>query len=143
VTTVAGRSTTLGGSAIRLAEGVVRWLQTGLRDPDLFGDDLFVDLSLPHWRLQGEGADAAFRLREHSHPYPGTVTVGLLEPTPRGFVMAFEERWDAEGQRWYSREMMHCTVRDDRIRELGIYCTGDWDEQLQRRHRDQVRLARP
>lgn len=143
MTTLAGRPTSVGGAELRLAERVVRWLETGERVPDLFGEDLFVDLSLPHWRLQGEGGDAAFRLRESSHPHPGAVTVGLLEPTPRGFVMSFEERWEAEGQRWYCREMIHAAIRDDRIRRLDVYCTGDWDEDVQRRHRDQVRLVRP
>jgi hypothetical protein len=143
VTTVAGRTSLLRGTELRLAERFVRWLETGVRDPGLYADDLFVDLSLPQWRLQGEGADAAYLRREDSHPHPGTVTVGLLEPTPGGFVMAFEERWDAEGQRWYCREMIHAAVRGDRITRLDVYCTGDWDEAVQRRHRDQVRLVRP
>ena len=37
---------------------------------DMFAADVFADLTLPHWRVQASGADAAFRLREDSHPHP-------------------------------------------------------------------------
>ena len=39
----------------------------------------------------------AFRLREDSHPYPGKVRVEGLDRTSRGFLLQFEERWQAEG----------------------------------------------
>jgi hypothetical protein len=143
VTAVAGRTLALKGEEARLAETFVHWLETGVRPDDLFADDIFADLSLPHWRLQAAGPDAAFELREHSHPFPGRVTVEALDRTARGFLIAFEERWDAEGQRWYCRELIHCTVTGARVSELAVYCTGDWDEAVQRRHAEQVRLIRP
>ena len=143
MTTVADRAATLRGDNARLAEATVRWLETRERPDDLFADDVFADLSLPLWRLQAEGTDEVFGLREASHPYPGTVTVSGLDRTSRGFLLAFEEHWDAEGQYWYCREMMHCLVSDGRISGLSVYCTGDWDESLQGRHADEVRLIRP
>ena len=51
-----------------------------------------------------------------------------LDPTGRGFLVQFEERWDAEGQQWYCRELVHCVIESGRISELTAYCTGDWDE---------------
>jgi hypothetical protein len=143
MTALAETTAGLGSDSVRLAEATVRWLETGERPGDLFSDDVFADLTLPLWRLQAEGTDAVFGLREASHPYPGTVTVRGLDRTSRGFLLAFEERWDAAGQRWYCREMMHCVLTDGRISELFIYCTGDWDESVQRRHADEVRLIRP
>jgi hypothetical protein len=143
VTAAAGRTALLRGDDARLAENFVRWLETGERPDDLFADGVFADLTVPQWRLQAEGPDATFCLREDSHPYPGRVTVESLDRTARGFLVAFEERWDAGGQRWYCREMIHCVVADNRIIELAIYCTGDWDEDVQRRHAEQVRLVRP
>ncbi len=142
MTAVAGRLLALQGEEARLAETLVRWLETGERQDDLFADDVFSDLSVPQWRLQAVGPDAAFALREHSHPFPGRVTVESLDRTARGFLIAFEERWEAEGQRWYCREMLHGTVTDARVSELIVYCTGDWDEAVQRRHAEQVRLIR-
>jgi hypothetical protein len=127
----------------RLAETFVGWLETGVRPDDLFAEDVFADLTVPHWRVQAVGPDATFHLREDSHPLPGTVTVRGLDHTSRGFLIELEERWAAEGQQWYCRELIHGLVAGDRVTELHIYCCGDWDEALQRRHREQVHLARP
>jgi hypothetical protein len=130
--------------ATDLADRLVRWLETGIRPENLFTDDIFADLTIPHWRLQAQGVDAAFHLREDGHPFPGEVRVEALDRTTRGFLFQFEERWkDAEGHRWYCREMIHCIVADGRVSELMISCTGDWDEARQRLHAEQVRLIRP
>ncbi|KQW47273.1 hypothetical protein ASC77_12375 [Nocardioides sp. Root1257] len=133
----------LGEVATTLAARFVTWLETGERPPDLFADDVFADLTVPHWRVQAEGVDAVFHLREDEHPFPGTVRVEALDRTSRGFLLQFEERWRDGGQDWYCRELIHAVVTDGRISELAISCTGDWDEERQRLHADQVRLLRP
>jgi hypothetical protein len=125
-----------------LAQQFVTWLETGVRRGAMFADDVFADLSLPHWRLQAQGAESAFHLREDSHPYQGEVRVEALDRTSRGFLLKFEERWQVDGASWYSRELIHCIVADDRISELAIYCTGDWDQAVQQRHAEQVQLLR-
>lgn len=133
----------LTGVEAELAQRLVRWLETGVRDPGLFSDDVFADLTVPHWRLQAAGADATYRLREDSHPFTGSVHVEGLDRTSRGFLLKFEERWEAEGQQWYCREVIHCVVAGDRVTEIHISCTGDWDEARQRLHTEQVTLIRP
>jgi hypothetical protein len=133
---------TLEAGLADLAQQFVTWLETGLRPDGMFADSVFADLSLPQWRLQAAGPDAAFHLREDSHPTAGEVNVEALDRTARGFLIRFEERWEADGQRWYCRELVHCAVEDGRISELTVYCTGDWDEATQRRHAEQVRLVR-
>lgn len=143
MTAVAGSAGAVQGEEARLAETFVRWLENGVRPDDLFADDAFVDLTVPHWRLQAEGVDPAFHVREASHPCTGTVTVRGLDRTTRGFLIEFEERWAAEGQQWYCRELVHAVVTDARVSELHVYCTGDWDETVQRRHARDVRLIRP
>jgi hypothetical protein len=127
----------------RLAEQFVGWLETGVRPEGMFAEDVFVDLSVPQWRLQAAGVDDAFLLRETSHPFQGEVRIEALDATSRGFLIQFEERWNADGQPWYCREQIHCVVRDGRISELAIYCTGDWDEATAQSHARQVRLIRP
>jgi hypothetical protein len=93
--------------------------------------------------VQAQGSDATFHLREDEHPFQGEIRIEALDGTSRGFLIQFEERWKADGQRWYCRELIHCVVTDGWISELVIYCTGDWDEALQRQHAEQVRLTRP
>ena len=136
-------SPTVGTAVAGLAGAFVRWLESGERQPGLFADDVFCDLSLPHWRIQAEGVEAVVGIREGEHPYRGAVRVEALDSTSRGFLIQLEERWEAEGQQWYCRELIHCVVTDDRISELVVSCTGDWDAQRQRLHAEQVRLLRP
>ena len=125
-----------------LASAFVTWLKTGTRPEGMLSDDVFADLSVPQWRLQSTGADAAFHLREDSHPFQGDVRIEALNRTSRGFLIQFEERWNDDGQQWYCRELIHCVVADGRISELAVYCTGDWDETTQRMHASQVHLLR-
>ena len=132
----------LDQDSARLLDTALRWLETGVRPDDLFTDDVFVDFTLPHWRIQALGTEDAFGLREQGHPCPGRVRVEAVDATSRGFLLQIEERWEAEGQQWYCRELIHCIVDRDRISELSVYCTGDWDEAVQRRHAEQVRLVR-
>jgi hypothetical protein len=138
----AGVGAVEGGMA-DLADALVAWLETGVRPDAMFAEDVFADLTVPHWRLQAEGVEGAFGLREDNHPQRGAVRVEAFDRTSRGFLVQLEERWEAEGQQWYCRELMHCVVTDGWISELVIYCTGDWDEAVQRRHAEQVRLVRP
>jgi hypothetical protein len=141
MTAVAGLDS-IDGRLADLPKAFVTWLETGVRPGQMFTEDVFVDLSVPHWRLQAQGADAAFLLREDEHPFRGRVRVEALDRTSRGFLIQFEERWEAEDQQWYCRELIHCVVTDGLISELAVYCTGDWDEVVQRSHADQVRLIR-
>ena len=141
--TAVSAPTALEPETAGLAQALVVWLETGVRPQGMFAEDVFADLTLPHWRLQAEGADAAFHLREDNHPFTGAVRVEALDRTSRGFLLQFEERWEAEGQQWYCRELIHGVVADGRISELVVYCTGDWDEAVQRRHAERVALLRP
>jgi hypothetical protein len=122
---------------------LIRFLETGAATDGLFAPNAFADLSLPHWRIQAETAEEILVLRGRSHPFPGQVRVERVEQTDHGFTVEFEERWEHDGQRWYCREMIRADVVDDRIVEMSVYCTGDWDEARQREHAAAVRLFRP
>src|SRR5258708_2523698 len=84
---------------------LISFLETGTVPEGLFAPDVFADLSLPHWPVQTDTADAAVAERMAGHPFPGQVRVERVEPTDSGFVIEFEERWEHESQRWYCREM--------------------------------------
>ena len=122
---------------------LIRFLETGSVADGLFAPDLFVDLSLPHWRIQAATEAEVLAIRADEHPFPGSVRVERVEETGHGFTIEFEERWESNGEHWYCREMMRADVVDGTIVELSVYCTGDWDEAKQREHAEAVTLLRP
>jgi len=126
-----------------LSEKIVNFLETGQVPDGLFRPDVFLDLTMPAWRIQTAGAEDLIAVRKQGHPGPGTVTRWRADPTPSGFVLEFEERWSGEGQQWYAREMMRIEVIEGTIAELTVYCTGDWDEARQAEHAAGVTLIRP
>jgi hypothetical protein len=126
-----------------LAEKMVSFLETGTAPEGLFAPDAFLDLTMPTWRIQAAGAEDLIAVRKEGHPGPGRVTRWRADPTPAGFVFEFEERWDHEGQEWYSRELMRVEVTSGQIAELTVYCTGDWDQARQAEHAAAVTLLRP
>ena len=126
-----------------LAGRMIRFLETGDVPESLFRPDVFLDLTMPTWRVQTAGAEDLIAVRKEGHSGPSSVTRWRADPTPTGFVFEFEERWDSEGQQWYAREMMRIEVSDGAIAELTVYCTGDWDEARQAEHAAAVTLIRP
>jgi hypothetical protein len=133
----------IGSETRALADKLVRFLETGTPPAELFAEDVFCDLTVPHWRLQAGTLDDAVGLRLAGHPGPSKVTRSRLDETGTGFVLEYEEEWsDAKGD-WYARQLARADVADGRIAELSIYCTGDWDEALRAQHRSQVQLIRP
>jgi len=122
---------------------LVEFLETGTAPDGLFAPDVFVDLSLPQWRLQTATAEEGIALRTTDHPFPGQVRVERVNRTETGFTIEFEERWEDAGQHWYCREMIRADVEGDSIVEMSIFCTGDWDEAKQAEHARAVTLIRP
>lgn len=122
--------------------GLVEYLETGRAPQGLFADDVFGDLNFPLWRLQATSASDLLAIRAELHPWPGQVRLERSDRTETGFVVALEERWEAGGRQWYCREFFRVDVLDGRIVALEVWCTGDWDPQVQRRHAEVVTLAR-
>jgi hypothetical protein len=138
-----GTATDDAGLRDRLVREMIVFLETGAAPEGLFRSDVFCDFSLPHWRLQTQGIQDVVNLRKSGHSGPSTVTHWRADPTPRGFVFEFEERWDEGGVRWYARELIRAEIVDGSIAELSVYCTGDWDEARQSEHARTVKLIRP
>jgi len=130
-------------TARELAGRLIEFLETGTPPGGLFAPDVFVDFTMPQWRLQARGAEDVAALRKHGHPGPGRVPRSRFDATATGFVLEVEERWDAGGESWYCRELFRADVRDGSISELAVYCTGDWDRALVARHAATVPLLRP
>jgi len=111
------------GSAARL----VRFLETHEVTPELFTDDVFCDFTPPLGRYQAIGVDNVVAIRTRNHPAGGRVVGRRCDPTPTGYVVEIEERWEHQGKSWYARELIRVDLRDDRIAAISVYCTGDWD----------------
>jgi hypothetical protein len=135
--------TALDGAVRALSEKLVVFLETGTVPDGLFRPDVFLDLTMPAWRVQAAGAEDLIAERKAGHPGTGTVTRWRSDPTPAGFVFEFAERCEHEGQWWYSREMIRAEVAGGEITELAVYCTGDWDQARQAGHAPAVTLLRP
>ena len=122
---------------------LVAFLETGATD-GLFAPDLFADVTLPHWRVQVQGADEMIAAKTSLHPPAGRTRVEKVLAGTRCYTVKVEERWEDAGGQWYCREAFLCDLDDEgRITELSVYCTGDWDEAAVARHAEAVTLLRP
>ena len=112
--------------------------------PDgLFAADVFVDFTLPTWRLQASGVADSVAMRLAGHPGQGTVPWWRFDPTPTGFVLEVEEAWDSGGEHWTCRELFRADIGDEGIAQLSVYCTGAWDAARRAEHAAAVTLIRP
>ena len=48
-----------------------------------------------------------------------------------------------DGEEMTDRKILLCTVRDARIAEMTVYCSGDWDSELRARHAAEASIIRP
>jgi hypothetical protein len=121
----------------------VAFLETGATD-GLFAPDAFADITLPHWRVQVQGAEDVVAAKTGFHPPAGRTRVEKVLVGAHGYAIKVEERWEDGGRQWYCREAFLCDLDDDgRITEISVYCTCDWDETAVARHAEAVTLLRP
>ena len=121
----------------------VAFLETGATE-GLFAPDVFADVTLPHWRVQVQGAAEMIAAKTDFHPPAGRTRVEKVMPSAHGYTIKVEERWEDQGTQWYCREAFLCELDEQgRITEISVYCTGDWDEAAVARHAEAVTLLRP
>jgi hypothetical protein len=125
-----------------LAAQLIAFLETGKAAPGLFAEDVFLDFTLPRWRLQAEGLRDVIQLRLNGHPGVGRVARSRCDATGSGFVLEVEEEWHDKGEAWYCRELLRADVRAQSISALSVYCTGDWDTKRRTEHAREVHLSR-
>jgi hypothetical protein len=110
---------------------------------DVFTDDVFLDGNPPYWRFQLQGLDA-FRswLRGYA-PEGHTVEVVRTIATETGFVTEQTSSATRDGSVITGRDLYLCELRDGRIAEMTVYCSGEWDEELRARHAAEAPMLRP
>jgi hypothetical protein len=111
---------------------------------DVFTDDVFLDGHPPFWRFQLEGLETFDAwLRDYAAHRPEVSVVRTI-PTADGFLTEQTSREQIEGRgEITSRKVLICTVRDGRISELCVYCSGDFDAELRARHAAEAPILRP
>ena len=110
---------------------------------DVLADDVFLDGNPPLWRFQLQGRDTFDAWIKSFMPDGADTTVVRTIPTVTGFVTEFTGRHDQDGLEITDRKILLAELRDGRITELTVYCSGDWDTDLRARHAAETQLIRP
>ena len=110
---------------------------------DVLADDVFLDGNPPEWRFQLQGRDHFDAWIKSFMPHGADTTVVRTIPTVTGFVTEFVGRHIEDRDEITDRKILLAEVRDDRITELTVYCSGDWNEELRTRHAAETELLRP
>jgi len=110
---------------------------------DVLTEDVFLDGHPPLWRFQLQGRDTFAAWLKGYSPDGAETTVVRTIPTATGFVTELTGRHDEDGEEMTDRKLVLCTVRDGRIAELTVFCSGDWDAALRARHTAEAPILRP
>jgi ketosteroid isomerase-like protein len=111
---------------------------------DVFTDDLFLDGHPPFWRFQIQGLDAFSRWLAGYVAHRPAVTVSHTIATASGFLTEHvSAEHDPDRGQITARKVLICTVRDGRVAEMTVYCSGDWDADLRARHAAEAPIFRP
>jgi ketosteroid isomerase-like protein len=110
---------------------------------DVLADDVFLDGNPPLWRFQLQGRHSFDTWIKSFMPDGADTTVVRTIPTVNGFVTEFAGRHHENGEELTDRKILLAEVRDGRIAELTVYCSGDWNAELRARHAAETRLIRP
>ena len=128
--------------AQELSERLADVFRTG-QATDVLAKDVFLDGNPPLWRFQLQGRDTFDAWIKSFMPHGADTTVVRTIPTVTGFVTEFTGRHVEDGREITDRKILLAEVRDGRIAELTVYCSGDWDADLRARHAAETQLIRP
>ena len=135
---------------VALDDGVAQELSERLADVfrtaeagEVLTDDVFLDGHPPEWRFQLQGRDAFDGWIKSFMPDGAQTDVVRTIPTATGFVTEFTGRHQEHGEEITDRKILLAEVRDGRIAELTVYCSGDWNAELRARHAAEAALIRP
>jgi ketosteroid isomerase-like protein len=130
-------------TADRLSRRFHDVLETRDAGEDVLAPDAFFDLNMPVWRFQLEGREAFVAQIARINRGPSRVDVTRTVPTVSGFVAEHVEHQYVNDEDLSARRLVLCEVRDERIVEVVIYCSGEWDDELRARHATEAPMIRP
>jgi hypothetical protein len=128
--------------AKKIAERFVRFSETN--DPaGVLADDVFADINVPEWRFQLEGVDSVVEWVRSEAPNGTRIPSWRSDPTASGVVVEVDQRYDVDGREHFSRNLHRLEVRNGKITEWTMYCTGDWAPETQERQAREAPMIRP
>jgi hypothetical protein len=129
-------------AAKKIAERFVRFVETG--DPnDVLAADVFADINVPEWRFQLLGAAAVAGWLAGEQPNGCRVASWRADATSSGAVVEIEQWYDADDTEIMSRNIHRLEVREGRVTDWTMYCTGEWSPELRERQAREAPMIRP
>lgn len=128
--------------AKRIAERFVRFVETN-EPGEAVAEDVLADINVPEWRFQLRGLDNVVQWLVGELPNGSRVTSWRADPTEEGVVVEVEQRYDVEGAEILSRNLHRLEVRDGKITEWTMYCTGEWTPETRERQAREAPMIRP
>lgn len=125
-------------AAKKIAEQFVRLIETN-EPGTVFADEVFCDINVPEWRFQLQGPDAIRDWLTGEQPDGSTVSSWRADATEFGVVVEVEQHTGDE----VSRNLHRLEVRDEKITEWTMYCTGVWSVETQERQAREAPMLRP
>lgn len=128
--------------AKKIAERFVAFVETS-DGADLLAEDAFADINVPEWRFQMQGRAALSEWLRSEQPDGSTVTSWRSDPTASGVVVEVEQVYDRDGEQLLSRNLHRLEVRDGRVAEWTMYCTGEWSQATRERQAREAPMWKP
>jgi hypothetical protein len=125
-------------AAKQVAEAFVRFIETNDAG-DVFAADVFADINVPEWRFQMQGKAAIEAWLRDEQPGGCTVPTWRSDAMIDGVVVEVEQHTGAE----ISRNIHRLEVRDNKVVEWTMYCTGVWSVETQAKQRSEAPMIRP
>lgn len=129
-------------AAKKIAERFVRFVETN--EPDgVLADDVFTDINVPEWRFQLQGQEKVVEWLTGELPNGSRVSSWRSDPTGAGVIVEVEQRYEVNGAEILSRNLHRLEVREGRVTEWTMYCTGEWSPETQERQAREAPMIRP
>ncbi|MEX2393216.1 MAG: hypothetical protein WD826_01930 [Actinomycetota bacterium] len=125
-------------AAKKIADAFVRFMETNDAG-DVFADRVFADINVPEWRFQMQGRETIQAWLRDEQPDGSSVPTWRSDPMVDGVVVEVEQHTGDE----ISRNIHRLEVRDGKIVEWTMYCTGVWSAETQAKQRDEAPMIRP
>jgi hypothetical protein len=124
-------------AAKQIGERFVRAVETG--DVSLFAEDVFCDINVPEWRFQMQGRDAVTEWMRSEMPDGCTVPTWRADGYEDGAIVEVVQQLGED----ISRNLHRLEVRDGKVVEWTMYCTGVWSVETQRTQAREAPMFRP
>ena len=97
---------------------------------DAVSSDIELDATVPNWRFAVHGRRAVLDELSRWYADPGSLEELRRTPIPRGELVAFTLRWEADGVPHAAHQVHILEVADAHITRAQVWCGGRWPAAL-------------